>query len=66
MEAAITYTPDNLSDDSIDEYWESLTDEEKADFAASLEEGRRAFENGECYDFDEVFAELEARFCADE
>ena len=33
-------------------------------FIESINEGRRAFERGEYYEFEEVFAELEERFGA--
>ena len=64
MEAATTYAPDFSSEGVFDEYLASLTEDELSNFIESINEGRRAFERGEYYEFEEVFAELEERFGA--
>lgn len=59
MEAVRTYTPVASSDEVFDEFWNSLTEDDRIDLIESIEDGHRAVKRGEYYEWDEVLHYLD-------
>lgn len=61
MEAVNTFTPHVCPDLVVDDYLESLSEEERAEFVQSILDAHEEVMQGHYYEMDEVFCELERR-----